>query len=208
MENMVRSLNLMGGWLALALLVGCESADVDGNFWQQEQAAAAPAAPQPATPAAEQPSSGTQPSGNTPAPPAPAPSTAGDEVSFSSLRFTYGNFNGARAGLSSPRIANLRFSSNALSYSWAGPNLSSWGMSAGQADAICCLFLQNSGGAWVGGKFDWISSSRTTRDLNHVRGGYGGWSLGGIPNPSRAAFVIISADGRRRSNVIAGTWQR
>ena len=208
MENTVRKTGLMGGWIVLALMVGCESADNDGNFWRQEQAEAAPAA-QPAT--AQRPAA-TTPAQQTPGTPSsasiPAPSTAGDEVAFSSLRFTYGNFNGSGAGLSSPRISSLRFSSNALSYSWAGANLSSWGMSANQADAICCLFLQNSGGAWVGGKFDWISSSRTSRDLNHVRGGYGGWSLGGIPNPARAAFVIISADGRRRSNVIAGTWRR
>lgn len=207
MENTVRKTGLMGGWIVLALMVGCESADNDGNFWRQEQAEAAPAA-QPAT---TQPAT-TTPAQQTPGTPSsasiPAPSTAGDEVAFSSLRFTYGNFNGSGATLSAPRIANLRIAGKSMSYSWAGPTLSAWGLSDSQL-AICCLFVKNSAGAWVGGKFDWISTSRTSRGLEHVTDDrYGGWTLSGVPNPCSAAFVIISADGRRRSNVIAGTWQR
>ena len=37
----MRKTGLMGGWIVLALMVGCESADNDGNFWRQEQAEAA-----------------------------------------------------------------------------------------------------------------------------------------------------------------------
>ena len=66
--------------------------------------------------------------------------------------------------------------------------------------------MQKSDGSWVGGKFDWISSSRRSRDFANVYGGYDGWSLAGVPSPCAAAFVIISPDGKRRSNVISGTW--
>lgn len=68
--------------------------------------------------------------------------------------------------------------------------------------------MQNNSGAWVGGKFDWISSSRRSRDFVNVYSGYAGWSLADVPNPCQAAFVIVSPDGKKRSNVIAGTWSR
>ena len=204
----MRILFVMLGALAMVLLMGCESGDSNGNFWK-EKTDPVDSSTSTSTPT----STSTETSPSTPAPSQPTTPTddsggASDEVPYSAFSFTYGGVNGSGASLSSPRISGLRISGVHMSYSWAGPNLSSWGMSSSQADALCCLFVQKSDGAWVGGKFDWISSSRTSRDLGHVTGGYGGWSLAGVPNPCNAAFVIISADGRRRSNVIAGTWQR
>lgn len=87
-------------------------------------------------------------------------------------------------------------------------DLSAWGYSNSQTDGIACLFVQNNSGAWVGGKFDWISSSRKSRDFNNIYSGYAGWSLADVPNPCQAAFVIISRDAKKRSNVIVGTWSR
>ena len=141
------------------------------------------------------------------APPA-TPDPAADEADYSTFSWAFGGFQGSRAALSEPRIESLRMNGmSGLSYRWAGPNLSAWGIAHTDAAALACLFLQRADGRWVGGKFDWISSSRTTRDFKNL-GGYGGWSLAGIPNPCRAAFVIVSADGRRRSNVIAADWRR
>lgn len=201
----MRDWRLATGLLAILLLVGCESDEQSGNFWNEEETAAPAAAnagnPNNAGNANGQDAGTTGTSGT-------ASSTAGDEAPFSSFRFTYGGFNGSGAGLSEPRIANLRISGGSMSYSWAGPTLAAWGMGDSQAGAICCLFVKNSAGAWIGGKFDWISTSRTSRSLNHVTGGYGGWTLSGVPNPCEAAFVIINSSGSRRTNVIAGTWQR
>ena len=87
-------------------------------------------------------------------------------------------------------------------------DLSAWGYSSGALGGVACLFVQKTNGQWVGGKFDWISSSRRSRGFENVFGGYAGWSLEGVPNPCAAAFVIVSPDGKRRSNVIAGTWSR
>ena len=209
--NIVRKMRFVPGCLALVLLFGCESADVDGNFWQEKEGApagaqTAPAGKQPAAPAGEQPAA---PAGEQPAAPAEPAPAAGDEVSFSAFPFNYGGISGRGAALSSPRIKGLRISGQNLSYSWAGPNLSAWGLGHDNySGAYACLFVQRSDGSWVGGKFDWISSSRTSRHLENVFHGYEGWSLGGVPNPCSAAFVIVSADGRRRTNVIGGTWRR
>ena len=141
------------------------------------------------------------------APPA-TPDQSADEAEYGAFSWAFGGFDGSRAALSEPRIAALRMNGmSGLSYRWAGPDLSAWGLGHTDAAALACLFVQRADGSWVGGKFDWISSSRTTRDFKNL-GGYQGWSLAGIPNPCRAAFVIVSADGRRRSNVITADWRR
>ena len=132
---------------------------------------------------------------------------AADAVSFSSLHWSYGGFRGGSAQPSGVVISGLSVSKDSLSFSYVS-NLSEWGLSRDQADALACFFVQKSDGSWVGGKFDWISTSRTGRSLGHVKEGYGGWSLSGVPNPCGAAFVIVSSDGTKRSNVISSTWSR
>ena len=85
-------------------------------------------------------------------------------------------------------------SRNSLSYSWTGDTLASWGLAYDDASAaLACLFVQKADGSWVGGKFDWISTSRRSRGLENIQLGYGGWTLAGVPNPCAAAFVIVSA---------------
>ena len=182
---------------AALLLCGCstvrEAVDEYRN-WRAEQTNA-PAVPPDAPPAT--PETPTQP--DTP---------AADEADYSAFTWAFGGFHGSRAALSEPRIAALRMNGlSGLSYRWAGPNLSAWGLGHTDAGALACLFVRRSDGSWIGGKFDWISTSHTTRDFKNL-GGYQGWTLEGIPNPCRAAFVIVSADGRRRSNVIAADWRR
>ncbi len=133
---------------------------------------------------------------------------SGDQVSYRSLKWTYGGMNASGASLSSPRIANLRINGDILSYKWAGATLRAWGLSDSDL-AICAFFYQRADGSWVGGKFDWISTSRTTRNfMSHCNGGYSNWTLSGAPNPCQVAFVIVSADGKKRSNVITTTWSR
>jgi len=143
------------------------------------------------------------------------PSVDGDMMDFSKLNWSFGGFNGAGAKYSEgqPKITGLNVSGNKMSYSWAGPDLSRipqarWGYSPHDPGAIACLFVKNSAGQWVGGKFDWISSDRLTRGFNNINDGYHGWSLSGVPNPCETAFVIAHANGQQRSNVIMGTWQR
>ena len=132
----------------------------------------------------------------------------GDGVSFSKLNWTFGGFNGSGAVEDGVKLSGLSFSNSGLSFHYER-DLSAWGLSHGNSDgAVACLFVKKSDGTWVGGKFDWISSSRTSRSFAGHVPGYVGWTLAGVPNPCEAAFVIVSVDGKRRSNVISSTWAR
>ena len=217
--------------LAAALplpFLGCEdsgSGGSGGGTWNEPvrvttttQPAAAPATTQPATtrPAA---TPTTQPAAaptTQPATPTTQPAKAGggtadgavgaDQVPFGSLSWEYGGKpNGAGARNGGVVISGASFAANKVSFSYVR-DLSAWGYSKDALGGIACLFVRKTNGSWVGGKFDWISSSRSSRDFLNVYGGYGGWSLADVPNPCQAAFVIVSPDGKRRSNVIVGSW--
>ena len=126
-----------------------------------------------------------------------------DEVNFSLLQWTYGSFKGGEAKLGAqPRITGLKVSSNGMSYSWKSGGCENLGASsATDASCLACLFCYY-GGKWIGGKFDWISTSRRTRDFVNINGNYKGWSPTVFKNASAYAFVIVSKDGKSRSNVI------
>lgn len=205
--------------LLSAAFFGCENADSEkGVTWNGSQPS--PAAPvQAASSSSSSASSsagGSSTSTRTAAAPAtstPATSTqsggstAGDQVAFSSLRWSFGGVNGSGAVQSGVQIAGLSCTKNGMSFRYV-KDLSAWGRAYSHAGDYACLFVQKSDGSWVGGKFDWISSSRRTRGFENIRGGYNRWSLSGVPNPCKVAFVILNHDCRRRSNVIAGTWSR
>ena len=133
-----------------------------------------------------------------------------DEVDFSVLKWTYGGFAGGSAVYSEgqPTIKSLSLNAKNLYYAWNGVNLDVWGYSNSQAGAVCAVFFKNSAGEYVGGKFDWISTSRLSRGLENCFSGYNGWSTSGLPNPCDAAFVIMNPDRKRRSNVIVAKWNR
>ena len=144
--------------------------------------------------------------GTAPKPEPPKPVTD-DAIDYGLFQWHYGGFKGGGALLSTPRIKGLQISGQKLAYSWAGADLSDWGLGHDQAGALACLFVQLPGGEWIGGKFEWISTSRTSRTLEHCEG-YNGWTLAGVPNPCKAAFVIVTEDGKRRSNVLVAEWRR
>lgn len=138
-----------------------------------------------------------QPQPETPAPQIEEP----DEVNFSELDFCWGSFNGAKAKLGNGRIAALKIGGN-LAYK----TTESWYKeldcsSKTDANALACLFCKI-GGKWQGGKFDWISESRTTRSFENISGGYNGWKKDAIQAATEYAFVIISKNGKTRTNVI------
>jgi hypothetical protein len=141
--------------------------------------------------------------------PAP-PQAVSDYADYSSFNWKYGGFNGAKATYDpSVEIGSLKFNGrDGLALKWV-KGLSAWGVAhTDHTGALACLFVKDSSGQWVGGKFDWISTSRSTRDFKNVFAGYNGWSLSGVPNPTDAALVIVRANGKQRSNVIGGEWRR
>lgn len=130
-----------------------------------------------------------------------------DEGDFSSFRWQYGGVDGAKAKLDAPRISSLRIANSGLSIKWE-KGMDCWGLADDEASALACLFVTSEDGSVVGGKFDWISSSRKTRDFKNLETGYGGWTLSGVPKKTRAYFVVVTENGKRRSNVVAADWQR
>ena len=214
---------LFAAALVSLLFLGCEDSGSGGGSgtWNEPEKPKPAPTTQPAAPKAPTTRPASRPTTTRPASrptttaapaPSPSPSPSGgdvgaDQVPFGSLKWTFGgrpNGSGARNG--GVVISGARFSSRGVSFTY-NHDLSAWGYSSGALGGVACLFVQKSGGQWVGGKFDWISSSRRSRDFANVYGGYEGWSLAGVPNPCSAAFVIVSPDGKRRSNVIVGTWR-
>ncbi len=200
---------------AVAFFIGCEPASEDVQTpWKNSEANSSSTSNSSTSNSSASNSSTSNSSATTPSSnnSSPTPNTesgdAADAASFGSFRWSYGGINGGGARKTSASIGGLRFSRTGLSYSWTGSNLSAWGMSNSDTSAYACLFVKKSDGSWVGGKFDWVSSSRTTRDLKNVLQGYHGWSLSGVPNPCDAAFVIVSGDLKKRTNVIVGKWAR
>lgn len=138
----------------------------------------------------------------TPANP-PSPSTA-DAVPYSSLNWSMGGFRGAGAlQHSGAVIGSLSVKSNGMSYKWVSGGCEALGAtSKGDADhTLACLFYLDASGKWQGGKFDWISTSRTTRDFKNIHDGYNGWSPSAFVAATEYAFVIVGTNGRR-TNVI------
>ncbi len=119
-----------------------------------------------------------------------------------SLVFRHGGFNGSKA-VEDPatQIKGFKFSSSGMSYAWAKGDLGNWGLARTDAGALACAFYWD-GERWIGGKFDWISTSRTTRSWENIRGHYNGWDPDAFFSAKRHAFCIVSRDGRKRTNLV------
>ena len=130
-----------------------------------------------------------------------------DAVDFASLQWKFGGVAGSKAKLDSPRISALSAGSKSISYKW-DKGLSAWGLANDDASALACLFVEREDGSIVGGKFDWVSTSRASRGLENVFDGYSGWTLDGVPNPCKCYFLVLSRDARKRSNIAATEWNR
>ena len=90
-----------------------------------------------------------------------------------------------------------------MSYAWAKGDLGNWGLARTDAGALACAFYwSDEEQAWIGGKFDWISTSRLTRSWENVRERYNGWDPDAFFAAKRHAFCIVSKDGRKRTNLV------
>jgi len=121
------------------------------------------------------------------------------------LHFIYGGVKGENA-VEDPavRISNLRINGRSgMSYSWDnGSSLAAWGLGNDTAGALACIFYLGSDGEWYGGKFDWISTSRRTRDFENLNSGYNGWQPEKFYAAKHHGFLILSSNGKKRSNFI------
>lgn len=133
----------------------------------------------------------------------PGTAPTADTVSYDNLDFCWGGFRKNKSAKESAVIKNLSVKSSGMSYSWSSGGCESLGASdAGDAGkTVACLFC-NIDGKWLGGKFDWISTSRKSRSFENIRAGYNGWDTQAIEKASEYAFVIVSTVKDKRTNVI------
>ena len=119
------------------------------------------------------------------------------------LDFCFGGFHGEGAQEDERvQIGALRIGQNALSYRYTVGDLSAWGLDRSEAGALACAFVwDDAAQKWRGGKFDWISTSRLNRSFTNIREGYHGWDWKAWRDAKRRAFCIVSADGKRRTNL-------
>ena len=131
--------------------------------------------------------------------PAPSPVPVAPQVLC-----LYGGFNFTKAKEdSTAQIKGLKVKSGGMSYSWASSGkLKNWGLADGDASALAVFAVKGSDGQYRGGKFDWISASRTTRSWENIKGGYHGWPKNAIETAKGYAFCIVSKDGKKRTNWI------
>ena len=172
--------------LIVAFLCGCEKPEDLGSFdWPWDHHFTSDAA------AAETPAQTTQ--GATP--------TA--DAAAAKLVFRFGGFQGGRA-VEDPetQVGHVRMNGSGMTYKWMKGNLRNWGLADTDASAVACFFYWDENEqAWIGGKGDWISTSRTSRDFENIRGGYGGWNPDAFFSAKRRAFCIVRKDGKLRTNL-------
>ena len=125
-----------------------------------------------------------------------------DEIKFDKLQWVYGPHNGSNAKLDYPRLSDLKFNGSRVYYNWV-LDMSGWNIPYTEhRDSYCAVFFKRNG-RWEGGMFDWVSSSRSDRELKHVNS-YENWPSSGIKLPFKGeiAFVVVHKNGQKRSNVV------
>jgi len=135
--------------------------------------------------------------------PGGATAAASDPLPPGKVAWCYGGFDGSRARHDARcRISSLRVSNpSGLTLKWNTGVPGDWATDKSGL-VIFALFFQASDGSWKGGKIDWIDTSRSTRDLKNPAAGYGGWNWSEYLAARKHAAVVVSADGRKRSNWI------
>lgn len=133
----------------------------------------------------------------------PAAASSEDAVDYSLLDWRWGGFKGAKAALSPARIKGLKVGSGSLSYAWERGSCSDLDAACTHSNPCCtCALFCRVDGKWVGGKFEHISTDRTSRGLGNVQEGYGGWDPAALSRADAYAFVILDDGAKCRTNVI------
>lgn len=128
-------------------------------------------------------------------------------------KWIYGGVNGSGFQCVGNLIGNLNATGNNMSYSWIVSETEAVQLLGSkektEADLLACFFVTTTSGEVVGGKFEWISVSRKTRQFGNILvKKYQGWSLANVPNPTKVYFCIANPKNGKRTNFIEGTWQR
>ena len=120
------------------------------------------------------------------------------------IEFIYGGFKGGGA-VEDPevQIGDFKMDSKHMTYKWTMNDMSKWGYGYTDAKALACAFFYDEvSKKYLGGKFDWISSSRTSREWENIYSGYNGWRADKFFAAKKRGFCIVSGDGKKRTNFI------
>lgn len=94
-------------------------------------------------------------------------------------------------------------SDKGLSYGWAKGNLRNWGIQDDHAaKALAIMGYSTDAKQYKCAKADWISSDRLTRDFKNIEEGYNGFNCQEFKSAPYKCFFIMSADGKKRTNVL------
>ena len=104
------------------------------------------------------------------------------------------------------QIQNLHINgTSGLSYQWVPEKtMAAWGESDPKdlVGLACAGYYDEETKMWRVGKFDWISSSRLTRDFHNISTHYNGWEAEKFFAAKQKCFFIISAKGNKRTNIL------
>lgn len=121
------------------------------------------------------------------------------------LVYKYGRFDGSKA-VEDPntQIGSVRMGENGMTYKWIKGGCENFGAKS-KTDSGCafaCFFYWDEvSKSWIGGKTDWLSTSRTSRDWKNIRDHYKGWEPDKFFSAKRRAFCVVSTDGKKRTNL-------
>lgn len=101
------------------------------------------------------------------------------------------------------QIEGLKISRSGLSYRWRKGGCERFG-AKDKHDHTKALAIAGygDGKTFRAAKFDWISTDRLTRDFANIDEGYNGFSADAFWKAPKRCFFIMSADGKRRTNVL------
>lgn len=103
----------------------------------------------------------------------------------------------------SVHIKDLKLDKKGLSFRWAKGGCEQLGaVSKTDYDHTLAVAGYGDGKTFKAGKFDWISTSRTTRSFENIYDGYNGFNAAEFFKSPHRCFFIMSKDGKRRTNII------
>lgn len=131
--------------------------------------------------------------------PAPAPEMS-DLEGAPELSWCYGGFDGSKTKIVEDAVLrDATLKGDTLSFSWDKGGCEQLGAPDAEDASVtmACLFLASG----KGGKFEWISTSRKTRDMKNIKEGYNGWPKDALADGGRLFFCIASTIGLRTAVV-------
>ena len=119
------------------------------------------------------------------------------------LSWVYGGFNGSKAKEdSNVVISDFTLDKRGMKIKWV-KGMSAWGYDRSDPSGIACVFYYDQNAKkYLGGKFEYISTSRSIREWKNIKDKYHGWNYDKFINAKQFAFCVVSGDGKKRTNIV------